>query len=103
MSETLNLSHGKEGEIMPATSVTISGRGVILAGQTFVDVNICLPTCPAKSEFLVQSIHVGPEVIIGATSIEVINLPRWAVSVPVYQLFSDPGAAVEVALTALAQ
>src|ERR1700682_1511461 len=88
---------------MTATSVTISARGVILTGQTSVDVNICLPICPSKLEFLVQSVHVGPEVIIGATSIDVINLPRWAVSVPVYQLFSNPGAAVQVALTALAQ
>ena len=59
------------------------------------------PPAPRKSEFLVQSIHVGPEVIIGATSIDVINLPRWAVSVPVYQLY--PSAALQVALTALAQ
>jgi hypothetical protein len=50
---------------------------------------------------LVQGVHVGPEIIIGATSISVINLPKWAVSVPVYQLF--PSAQIEVALTALSQ
>ena len=86
---------------MLAKSVTTSARGVIFVGQTFVEVNICLPSCSSRLEFLVQSIHVGPEVIIGATSIDVINLPRWAVSVPVYQLY--PGAEEQVALTALAQ
>lgn len=85
---------------MPANSVTISARGVILVGQSFVDINICLPKCPRKM-FLVQGIHVGPEVVIGATSIDIIKLPKWAVSVPVYQLF--PSAQIQVALTALSQ
>ena len=56
---------------------------------------------PRRREFLVQGVHVVPEVLIGATSSDVINLPKWAVSVPVYQLF--PGAQIQVALTALAQ
>jgi hypothetical protein len=86
---------------MPAQSLTISARGVILVGQSFVDVNICMPKCPPKKAFLVQGVHVGPEVITGATSIDVINLPKWAVSVPVYQLFSS--AQIQVALTALSQ
>lgn len=86
---------------MPANSVTISARGVILLGQSFVDVDICLPKCPRRREFLVQGVHVGPEVIIGATARDVIQLPKWAVSVPVYQLFS--GAQIQVALTALAK
>lgn len=66
---------------MPAESVTISGRGVILVGQSFVDVSICLPKCPRKKSFLVQGVHVGSEVIIGATGTDVVNLPKcrsWA-------------------------
>lgn len=86
---------------MPANSVTTSARGVILVGQSFVDVDICLPKCARNQVFLVQGVHVGPEVTIGATSIDVVNLPKWAVSVPVYQQF--PSAQIQVALTALAQ
>ncbi|MDX2193025.1 MAG: hypothetical protein NW201_06705 [Gemmatimonadales bacterium] len=86
---------------MSARSVTLSARGVILSGQSFVDVNVCLPKCPRKAQFLVQGVHVGPEVEVGATSIDVVRLPRWAVSVSVYQL--SPAVAIRVPLTALAQ
>jgi hypothetical protein len=86
---------------MPTAPITTSARGVILAGQSFVDVNICLPKCPRRTEFLVQSVHVGPEVIIGATAVDIVNLRNWAISVPVYQRV--PGAEIQVALTALGQ
>jgi hypothetical protein len=78
-------------------SMTTSARAVILPGQTFVNVDICLPECQ-KGEFMVQGVHVGPEVAIGNTAADVVHLPRWAVTVPVYQ--SHAGGAVQVALTA---
>lgn len=81
-------------------SITTSARAVILPGQTSVNVDICLPEC-RRGEFLVQGVHVGPEVEIGNTSIDVIHLPKWAVTVPAYQL--HPGSALKVALTALSQ
>ncbi|RKH65876.1 hypothetical protein D7V93_05280 [Corallococcus llansteffanensis] len=74
---------------------------MILVGQTSVEVELCLPDCARRTEFLVQGVHVGPEIVIGGTSIDVVNLPRWGVSVPVYEL--HPSAALQVALTALGQ
>jgi hypothetical protein len=78
---------------------TISGRGVILQGQSFVDVTLPLPPCPSGEEFLVQGVQVGPEVIIGRTMIDVVKLPHWAISVPVYQV--NAGGRVQVALVAI--
>ena len=48
-------------------SITTSARAVILPGQTSVNVDICLPQC-GRGEFMVQGIHVGPEVEIGNTA-----------------------------------
>lgn len=84
---------------MPSESITTSARGVILQGQTYVDVNVCLPACRSEEEFLVQGVHVGPEIVIGATSLTAQYLPLWGVSVPVYQRYA--GASVQVALTAI--
>jgi hypothetical protein len=51
----------------------------------YVDVDVCLPRCPRGEEFLVQSVHVGPEIVIGATSLTAQYLPQWCVSLPIYQ------------------
>jgi hypothetical protein len=74
-------------------------RGVILAGETLTNVPLVVPTCPEGTNFLVTDVYVGPEVLVGATSINVVQLQNWAISVPVYQ-YSD-GGALQVALTAL--
>jgi hypothetical protein len=63
-------------------------------------VELSVPTCEQSNEFLVQAVYVGPEVESGATSIEVVNLPKWAVSVPVYQQYNT-GVQIKVSLTAL--
>ena len=81
--------------------ITTSARGVILPGQSYVDVELCVPTCPRGEDFLVQGVHVGPEIEIGATSLTVQHLPRWGISVPVYQRYST-AANQKVALTAIA-
>ena len=81
--------------------VTLSGRGVILSGGSFVDLNLSVPACAAPKEFLVLGVYVAPEVVVGATSIDVVNLQRWAVSVPVYQRFT--GATIQVPLTVVGQ
>jgi len=81
--------------------ITISGRGVLLIGQHATDVQLRIPGCPANTEFLVLGLDVGPEVNIGATMIDVVNLGQWAASVPVYQ--RGRTGAVQVALTALGQ
>ena len=73
--------------------ITTSGRGVILAGTSFVDVDLPLPNC-GSDEFLVHGVQVGPEVNVGATQSSVVNLPRWAVSVPVYQRHTGGSAKV---------
>ncbi len=79
--------------------MTTSKRGVILAGETFTQVSLEVPTCPEGTNFLVTDVYVGPEVIIGATSTNVVQLENWAISVPVYQYFAF--GANQVALTAL--
>lgn len=79
--------------------VTTSARAVILAGQISTNVSLAAPSCPAGTSFLVTDFHAGPEVLIGATSTNVVELDRWAISVAVYQ-FSGGGAS-QVALTAL--
>ncbi|MEA3357268.1 MAG: hypothetical protein U9Q67_02440 [Patescibacteria group bacterium] len=79
---------------------TTSARGVILTGKSFTDLDFSLPACPSGKEPLVLGVHVGPEVNVGATSQDVVNLPHWAVSVPVYQRFSS--GSIKVSLTALA-
>lgn len=79
--------------------VTTSARGVILAGQVFTNVSLTAPDCPAGTSFLVTDVYAGPEVLVGGTSINVVQMNRWAISVPVFQ-FSG-GGAVQVALTAL--
>ena len=81
--------------------ITTSARGVILAGQTYTDVELCVPMCAKGEEFLVQGVHVGPEIEIGATSLTVQYLPKWGISVPVYQRYSTV-ASQQVALTAIA-
>lgn len=79
--------------------VTTSTRGVISAGEVFTNVPLVAPNCSPGTTFLVTDVYAGPEVLIGATSINVVQLNHWAISVPVYQ-FSG-GGAVQVALTAL--
>jgi hypothetical protein len=81
-------------------SVVSSARGVILPGHKSVDVDICMGTCADGLGFLVQGIHVGPELIIGSTGIDVLQLPPWGVSVPVFQDYS--ATSVQVALTGIA-
>ncbi len=79
--------------------VTTSATGVIPAGEIFTNVSLMAPNCPAGTGFLVTDVYAGPEVLVGATSINVVQLQKWAISVPVYQ-FSSGGTA-QVALTAL--
>ncbi|MFI5450021.1 MAG: hypothetical protein ACHQ03_09715 [Candidatus Bathyarchaeia archaeon] len=79
--------------------MTTSLKGVIFQGQSFVDVPLAVPPCPAGKQFLVQGVHVGPEVVIGSTQITVVDLPKWAVSVPVYQTY--PTGQEQVALVAI--
>lgn len=86
---------------MPSASITTSARGVILTGQQYVDVDFCLPTCAKGEEFLVQGVHVGPEIEVGATSLTVQYLPLWGISVPVYQHSASGAATLKVALTAI--
>jgi hypothetical protein len=81
--------------------ITLSGRGVILAGGNFVDVSLKVPACPRNREFLALGVHVSPEVFVGATSMDAVNLPKWAASVPVIQRFT--GTTTQVALTVLGQ
>src|SRR5205085_4953042 len=83
----------------PAPSITTSGRAVILAGQSFANATMAMPPCPAGQDFLVTALHAGPEILIGATSINVVTLGNWGVSVPIYQLSS--GGSQQVALTVL--
>lgn len=80
-------------------AVTTSTRAVLLPGQNWTDLDVCLPECHRGSEFLVQAVHVGPEIMIGATGHDVVQLPPWGISIPVYQ--QHQGAAVQVAFTAL--
>ena len=94
-------SNANAGPGPQANWQTLSGRGVILVGATSVNVSLDVPACTARNEqFLVLGVHVGPEVIIGATSIDVVNLPRWAASVPVYQRYAT-GGQIQVALNVL--
>lgn len=84
---------------MPSNPITISTKGVILPGETYCDINFPIPSCSGDMEFLIQGFHVGPEVCVGATSLEVIYLPIWAVSVPVFQ--RSLHGSIQVALTAI--
>jgi len=70
-------------------STTTSARGVILSGQSYVIIEFPKPDCNASERFLVQGIQVSPEVGIGSTGTDVVHLPAWAVSVPVYQRHSS--------------
>jgi hypothetical protein len=65
--------------------LTTSARGVILQGQLSTVVNLTVPGCSRGEDFLVKGVHVGPEVSVGNTNVEVVQLPRWAVEVPLYQ------------------
>lgn len=85
---------------MPSASITTSARGVILTGQNYVDVELCFPRCPRGEEFLVQGVHVGPEIETGSTSLTVQYLHLWGISVPVYQRYAI-GGSLKVALTAV--
>ncbi len=67
-------------QVDTANRFTTSGRGVILAGQTFTNVSLPVPTCPAGTDFLVTDAYVGPEILIGATSIDVVQLADWGFS-----------------------
>lgn len=89
-----------KGGSMSSASITTSARGVILTGQNYVDVELCLPRCPKGEEFLVQGVHVGPEIETGATSQTVQYLQLWGVSVPVYQRYAN-GGSLKVSLTAI--
>jgi len=80
---------------------TLSGRGVILEGGSFVDVSLNVPACPRNKDPLVLGLHVSPEVIGGASSLDVVNLPKWAASVYLYQRYT--GASISVPLTVLGQ
>ena len=97
----ISWSNANAGPGPDAKWQTLSGRGVILVGAKSAHVSLDVPACAKKKEqFLVLGVHVGPEVIIGATSIDVANLPRWAASVPVYQQYSTV-AQIQVALNVL--
>jgi hypothetical protein len=78
--------------------ITLSGRGVILAGQQQTEIRMPVPTCASGKEFLVTGVQAAPEVAIGATSTEVTNLKLWAVSVPAYQRFSKGAQLVPLTL-----
>ncbi len=84
------------------TMLTTSARGVILPGHHFGDVELRKPSCEKPhDQFLVHGIHAGPEIQIGATAIDVVKLPVWGVSVPVYQRHRS--ASVLVALTVVGE
>ena len=81
---------------------TLSGLGVILAGGSYTDVSLKVPECSgSEKKFHVLGVHVGPIVTVGATSITVVNLPKWAASVAVFQNFTSPGGSRQVPLTVL--
>ncbi|NNG05780.1 MAG: hypothetical protein HKM95_16990 [Inquilinus sp.] len=79
---------------------TTSVRAVILPGASFTDVDLRVPDCGSK-EFLVHGVHVGPEVVGGATQSSVVNLQKWAVSVPVYQ--RNTGGSIKVSFNVLGE
>ena len=79
--------------------ITSSVRAVILAGQTFTNVSLATPNCPAETGFLVTDVLVAPEVLIGATSINVVQLGHWAISISTAQFHG--GGANGVFLNAL--
>lgn len=78
---------------------TTSGRGVILPDALDTTVDLRLPECRDGSP-LIQGVQVGPEIGIGNTLVDVVQLKYWGVTVPVYQK-NDSGAR-KVALNALA-
>ncbi len=79
---------------------TTSGIGVIFPGASFVDMVLPAPSCPQDTIQLVHGMHVGPAVIVGASRIDVVNLPIWGASLAVYQKYTS-GVSIQVALTAL--
>lgn len=81
--------------------VTLSGRGVIMSGQQQTEIRLPVPICASGKEFLVTGLQAAPEVSIGATSMDVMNLKTWAVSVPVYQRVTN--GSIQVPLTVIGQ
>ena len=80
--------------------ITLSGRAVILQGETFDTVSFPTPACPAGSQFLILGLQVGPEFIIGSTGTDVVNLGKWGAAVAVSQ--RSTGGAVTIPFTLLA-
>jgi len=99
---TVNAQQGGPWDVgIPSLTnrVTTSKKAVIQPGETLTDFEMLVPTCPEGTNFLVTDVYVGPGVVGGATSIDVLQLQNWAISVPVYQYFAF--GANQVALTAL--
>ena len=79
-------------------SITTSARAVILQGEGYTTAEAAIPACPAGNKFLVNGLHVGPEILIGATSIDVTQLPKWGASLWIYQKASWGAFAVPLNL-----
>lgn len=90
-----------EDKDRPSAPITTSGRGVILPGEHQTVVQLKLPPCAPGKKFLVQGVLVCPEVEIGATMKDIVNLVPWAAQVPVYQ--EEAGGSTQVGLTVLGQ
>lgn len=84
--------------------MTLSGRVVILSGGKSDTIEFEMPECPDNLEVLVLGVYVGPEVSVGNTNRDVLELPNWAVSVPLYQRYSGSGTThIKVPFTLLAK
>ena len=69
---------------LPVTTSALVG---VSQGDTFGTGGVNVPTCPKDLRFLVTAVQASPYVLeLGA---KVVNLPRWAVSVHVSQLYSN--------------
>jgi hypothetical protein len=81
-------SKGRGKKKCQENMLTSSARAVMLPGTISTSAEIELPDCtsPPGSKFLVKGVHVGPEIMIGNTRNDVVELDHWGVSVPVYQL-----------------
>lgn len=78
---------------------TTSSRITVFSGETSSEATFGVPECPAGTAFLVTDVQAGLEVRHGHTRIDVVQLGRWAVKVPLFQF--DGSVGNQVALTAL--
>lgn len=77
---------------------TFSQRAVILPGQSQANIEFNLPAGPRGEEWLVVHAHAAPEVMIGNTMNDIVNLGKWAVNIPVVQRYTAAGITVPFVL-----